>query len=54
MQITDIRQVIDFVKTNLGIDLHFKNYNGTGMYLLVGAEKDCLVYVNLEFDWIED
>lgn len=42
MQITDLRQVIEFVKTNLG------------MYLLVGAEKDCLVYINLEFDWIEN
>ena len=54
MQITDLRQVIEFVKTNLGIDLHFKNYHETGMYLLVGAEKDCLVYIDLEFDWIEN
>lgn len=48
--INNIHDIIDFAK-GLNIDL-YPRYNGT--YLLVGGEKDCGIFDNLEYDWIHE
>lgn len=47
-EISELQDIIDFAQEH-GIDLS-KNYKDT--HLLVGGEKDCAIFSNLEYNWI--
>lgn len=52
--IKNTTDIVSFARTHIGVDMYFDNFHGIGQYILVGAERDCIIYCNLEFDWLEN